>query len=287
MTLVSRSSDHLAGVHKLYGEIWATTDPEFEAAIAAPRPPRGPELLFEYATGLGLGAGDRVLDIGARDAIHAIELARRYGCHVIAADPVPVHLDLARQRLAATDPETRDRVELSDAAIEHMPFADDAFDLVWARDMLNHVALRRGLEETARVLKPGAPMLVFQTFATPLLEPGEARRLYENHSIIPENMDPEYLETVAEAVGFRIETVDVVGSEWREFRVDSDRDDVGRDLMTLARMRRSETELVARFGRSRYEATISDILWGVYLLLGKLSSSIYVLRAPGSDGVDA
>ena len=46
--LVSRSSDHLAGVHKLYGEIWATTDPDFEAVIATPGAPRGPELLFDY-----------------------------------------------------------------------------------------------------------------------------------------------------------------------------------------------------------------------------------------------
>jgi len=282
--LVSRSSDHLAGVHKLYGEIWATTDPDFDAAIATPDAPRGPELLFDYATSLGLSADDRVLDIGARDAIHAIELARRYGCQVVAADPVAIHLDLAKQRLADADPDVRARVELSDAAIEHLPFADDSFDLVWARDMLNHVALRRGLEETVRVLKPGAPMLVFQTFATPLLEPGEARRLYENHSIVPENMDWHYFEEIAESVGFRIETVDIVGGEWREFRVESGRDDVGRDLMTLARMRRNEAALVERFGRSRYEATIADILWGVYLLLGKLSSSIYVLRAPGADG---
>ncbi len=282
--LVSRSSDHLAGVHKLYGEIWATTDPDFEDAIAAPGTPRGPELLFDYATSLGLSDSDRVLDIGARDAIHAIELARRYGCDVVAADPVPIHLDLARQRLADADPEVRARVELSDAAIEHLPFADDSFDLVWARDMLNHVALRRGLEETARVLKAGAPMLVFQTFATPLLEPGEARRLYENHSIIPENMDWHDFEEIAESVGFRIETVDIVGSEWREYRVQTGRDDVGGDLMTLARMRRNEEALVERFGRSRYEATLADILWGVYLLLGKLSSAIYVLRAPGAAG---
>jgi SAM-dependent methyltransferase len=281
---VARSSDQIAGVHKLYGEIWATTDPAFEAAIAAPGNPRGPELLFDYASRLGIDAADRVLDIGARDAIHAIELARRYGCEVVAADPVPIHLELAKQRLAEADAAVRERVSLSDATIEHLPFADASFDLVWARDMLNHVALRRGLEETARVLKPGAPLLVFQTFATPLLEPGEARRLYENHSIVPENMDWHYLEEIAEAVGFRIETVDVIGSEWREFRVESGRDDVGADLMTLARMRRHEVELVERFGRSRYEATISDILWGVYLLLGKLSSSIYVLRAPGGAG---
>jgi SAM-dependent methyltransferase len=190
---------------------------------------------------------------------------------------------MARQRIAGAEGAVREAVELSDAAIEHMPFNDAEFDLVWARDMLNHAALRRGFEETLRVLKPGGAMLVFQTFATPLMESGEARKLYENESIFPENMDPEYLEEIAEAVGFTIETVDVVGSEWREFRVETGMDDVGRDLMTIARMRRAEADLVQRFGRSRYEATISGMIWGIYLLLGKLSSSIYVLRKPGGD----
>lgn len=280
----SRPFDQLSSVHKLYGEIWATTDPEFEAEIAKSRNPRSPDLLFDYADTLGLGADARILDIGSRDAIHAIELARRYGCHVVAADPVPFHIRLATERLASASEEVRARVELSDAAIEQMPFEDASFDLVWARDMINHVALRRGLAESFRVLKPGAAMLIFQTFATPYMEPGEARRLYEIHSIVPENMDPEYLEEVAVSVGFEIDLVDVIGSEWREFRVETGLDDIGQDLMTVARMRRAEAELVERFGRSRYEATLADLLWGIYLLLGKLSSSIYLLRKPAASG---
>lgn len=282
----SRPFDQLSSIHKLYGEIWSTSDPEFEVEIAKSRHPRSPDLLFEYADALELGADSRILDIGARDAVHAVELARRYGARVIAADPVPFHMTLATRRLEETDGTVRELVELSDTTIEHMPFEDAVFDLVWARDMLNHVALRRGLVEAFRVLKPGGAMLVFQTFATPLMESGEARRLYEIHSIVPENMDPDYLEEVATATGFDIETVDVVSSEWREYRVESGMDDIGQDLMTLARMRRAEEELVERFGHSRYEATIADILWGVYLLLGKLSASIYLLRKPATSGSD-
>lgn len=276
----SRQSDELSGIHRLYGEIWANPNAEFEAEIARPRHPRTPELLFDHAASLGLNEGSRVLDIGSRDAIHAIELARRFGCQVVAADPVPVHTELATARLAETDANVAERVTLSDAAIEHLPFDDESFDLVWARDMLNHVGLRRGLDESYRVLKPGKAMLIFQTFATALMEPGEARRLYENHSIIPENMDRDHFEELAEATGFTIEHHDDLRSEWREFRVESGKDDIGDELMTLARMRRTESELVERFGRSLYEATIADILWGVYLLIGKLSSSIYVLRKP-------
>lgn len=280
----SRSTDALSGVHKLYGEIWAQVDAEFDAEISRSRQPRSPEVLFDYAASLDIDAGALVLDIGSRDAIHAIEMASRFDWRVIAADPVPVHADLARECLQRADPEVAARIDLSDAAIEHLPFGDASFDLIWARDMLNHVALRLGLKESFRVLKPGGAMLVFQTFATPLLEPGEARRLYENHSIFPENMDPEHLEEVAQAVGFVVETQDVVSSEWREYGNESGKEDAGQDLLTIARMHRAEHELVSTYGRPRYEATIASKLWNVYLLLGKLSSSIYIFRKPAPQG---
>lgn len=280
----SRSVADLAGVHKLYGELWAEQNADFEAEIARPRNPRSPELLFDHAARLGANPGSQVLDIGSRDAVHAIELASRFGCQVVAADPVPIHAELARARLRDAEPNVVARVELSDAAIEHLPFDDASFDLVWSRDMLNHVALRPGLAECLRVLRPSAAMLVFQTFATPLMEPGESRRLYENHSIHAENMDHDHFEEVARAVGFLIESTDAITSEWREYAVESGKSDIGDCLMTIARMRRAERELVEAYGRALYEATIADHLWGVYLLLGKLSSSIYVLRKPASTG---
>lgn len=282
----SRHAPDLAGVHKLYGELWARQNAEFEIEIAKSRSPRSPETLFAHAARLGLTVESRVLDIGSRDAIHAIELVTRFGCRVTAADPVPVHTELARERLAEAGAEIATRVELSDAAIEHLPFDDASFDLIWARDMLNHVALRPGLAECWRVLEPDGAMLVFQTFATPMMESGEARRLYETHSIYPENMDPEHFEAVAQAAGFIIETHDPITSEWREFAVESGSTDIGECLMTIARMRRAEHELVTQYGRSLYEATIGDQLWGVYLLLGKLSSSIYVLRKSSPSGTD-
>lgn len=269
------------GVHKLYGEIWANPDPDFDAEVARPRQPRSPEVMFDHAAALGIGADTRVLDIGARDAACSIELVRRFGCHAVAADPVAVHLDAARRLLSEAGGPVAGRIELSDAAIEQLPFDDGAFDLIWCRDMLNHVALRPGLAECRRVLRPGGAMLVFQTFATPLLEPNEARRLYEIHSIHAENMDPNHFAEVAGASGFVIETQDPITSEWREHAVESGTVDIGECLMTVARMRRAERELVERFGRARYVATIADHHWGIYLLLGKLSSLLTVLRVPG------
>jgi hypothetical protein len=42
-------------------------------------------------------------------------------------------------------------------------------------------------------------------------------------------------------------------------------------------MRRSETTLVADYGRERYEATYANFLWGIYQMLGKLQPTIYLL----------
>lgn len=191
--LVSRSSDQLAGVHKLYGEIWASTDAGFDAAIAAPGNPRGPELLFDYAASLGLDADHRVLDIGARDAIHAIELARRHGCRVVAADPVPIHLDLARQRLAEAEPEVRQRVELSDAAIEHLPFADDSFDLVLCAFGVMFFPDKVGAgEEARRVLRAGGRYLLV-TFDRLALNPVPKAAEEAVAALFPDD-PPEYME---------------------------------------------------------------------------------------------
>ena len=42
-------------------------------------------------------------------------------------------------------------------------------------------------------------------------------------------------------------------------------------------MRRSETTLVAHYGREHYEATYASCLWGIYQMLGKLQPTIYLL----------
>lgn len=48
--------------------------------------------------------------------------------------------------------------------------------------------------------------------------------------------------------------------------------------MRLARMRRRRQELMAKWGRIRYEAVEALYQWVVYQLLGKLSSAVYLLE---------
>jgi SAM-dependent methyltransferase len=167
------------------------------------------------------------------------------------------------------------RAEL--AGIEALPAADVSLDMIWCRDVLNHVDLQRGLAECVRVLKPSGHMLVYQTFATPALEDREAARIYAGMAIVPQNMGEDFFQTTAQAAGLSIITRDVVSSEWRERWAEEGSAALLEDLLGVARMRRSETALVARYGRAHYEATYASCLWGIYQMLGKLQPTIYLL----------
>jgi ubiquinone/menaquinone biosynthesis C-methylase UbiE len=267
----------LPTVEELYGELWAG-DEAFRAEVERSLNPRPAESLYAMFGELGVNAGDLVLDVGCRDAKHSVELVRRFGCRVIAADLIPPHLEKARERVA--DEGVEDRVSVVEAAIESLPLEDGSVDYVWCRDMLNHVRLPEALSECFRVLRPRGRMLVYQTFATDLCEPGEARRLWSATAIVPENMSRQYFEQTADKAGFEIAAVDEIDSEWRESWLEAgDRHTVDL-LLRAARLRRREAELVARYGRDRYEAALGGAVWGVYQLLGKLCPTVYVLEKP-------
>jgi 2-polyprenyl-3-methyl-5-hydroxy-6-metoxy-1,4-benzoquinol methylase len=98
-------------------------------------------------------AGDRVLDLGAGDGAFAAEL-RAAGCEVVAVDVAEEALRRASARVPGLDAR---RVE------EGAPLAldEDAFDVVWAGEVLEHVADVVGLlVQVRRVLRWGGTLLV-------------------------------------------------------------------------------------------------------------------------------
>jgi cyclopropane fatty-acyl-phospholipid synthase-like methyltransferase len=261
-------------VEELYGELWAE-DAALRAELDCSLDPRPVESLYDAFAGLGVRAGDVVLDVGCRDAIHSVGLARRFGCEVVAADLIPGHLEKARERIAKEGLEGQ--IRIVEAPIESLPLGDEAVDHVWCRDVLNHVRLPEALAECARVLRRGGRMLVYQTFATELLEPREAERLFSAVAIVPENMSRSHFETTARDAGFAIASVDEIGSEWREHGLETGKGKTVDDLLRVARLRRREAEVVERYGRASYEAALWGSIWGVYQLLGKLCPTVYVL----------
>lgn len=264
-------------VEELYGELWAE-DEALSAELDRSLDPRPAESLYDAFAALGVRESDVVLDVGCRYGAHSVELARRFDCEVVASDVIPRHLEKAREEIAKEGLEGRIRVV--EAPIESLPLDDGAVDHIWCRDMLNHVRLREALVECARVLRPGGRMLVYQTFATELLEPQEAERLFSAVAIVPENMSRAYFEELAREAGFVIASMDEVGSEWREHWLETGDHKTVEHLLRAARLRRREEELVGRYGRASYEAALWGSIWGVYQLLGKLCPTVYVLEKP-------
>ena len=250
-------------VEKLYGEIWVDEDRNSDVP-----PARGTEWLFEVFAALGPKPGQVVVDVGARDAKHAIQLVRDYGLRAIAVDPVAHHVELARRAVADADV----AVDVVQAGIEAMPIGDDAVDWIWCRDVLVHVDLTRGFAECARILRPGGRMLAYVTCATDTLEPREEQWLFESLAIVPESTRADVIESRAAGAGLDLVSKTELGGEWREHMLEDGTWSANDDLAELSRLRRSGAD----FDDAHVAAQAAGAMWGIYQLLGKLCPTVFV-----------
>jgi SAM-dependent methyltransferase len=104
-------------------------------------------------------AGDRVLDLGCGGGRHAFEVYRRGG-RVVAFDLDPAELAPVRGMFGAMaaegEADAGSRAEAMSGDGVHMPFCDNAFDLVIAAEVLEHIPDdQRVMRELWRVLRPG------------------------------------------------------------------------------------------------------------------------------------
>jgi SAM-dependent methyltransferase len=115
---------------------------------------------------LGLGAGDRLLDLGTGGGRHAFEAMRR-GAFVTALDADRKEVGEAAgmiHAMVSEDAATRaaggDGGGVCGDAL-HLPFPDGAFDRVIAAEVLEHIPDdETAMAELARVLRPGGTMAV-------------------------------------------------------------------------------------------------------------------------------
>src|SRR6185312_923744 len=95
-----------------------------------------------------------VLDLGSGAGDFTAEVARQGGHEVVGAEVAQAAIERARQRY----PELEFRLVPFDGPL---PFEDNAFDVVWASEVIEHVAdTARWLSEVRRVLAPGGRLLV-------------------------------------------------------------------------------------------------------------------------------
>ena len=265
-----------AQMEAIYTHMWASHEGGPFAPLDESLHPRPHTMLYEVASTCGVNASSLVLDVGSGRGNHSCALARRFGCAVVGLDLAQFHIEQGRAR--AVREGVSDRVSFVQGDIQALPFEDERFDFLWSRDMLMHVpALPAALTECARVLKPAGAMLVYMTVATERMEPKEAAWLYASFGLVPESMDESIVEAAFQAAGLQMHSKESLGSELMEW-VEEHEGRASRELMRLARMLRKPAYYQELLGASRYEVALANYHWVFYILLGKLSPTLYVLH---------
>jgi 2-polyprenyl-6-hydroxyphenyl methylase/3-demethylubiquinone-9 3-methyltransferase len=127
-----------------YEDLWARLPDELE--------PPDWELRRSFLVG-ELRAGDRVLDLGSGAGDFTAEIAGA-GFEVVGVDVAEAAIARARSRHPGLD-------FLAAPIDGPLPLEDGAFDLVWASEVIEHVAdTARWLSEVRRVLAPGGRLLL-------------------------------------------------------------------------------------------------------------------------------
>lgn len=240
--------------------------------------PRGPETLFDLFARLEVPAGALVMDISGQDALDAIQLALRFSCRVLLIDTTGRGMDSVGEQIREHG--LRDRITTDLGQVEALPVRDGDIDFIWCRDLMNRVDLPRAMNECFRALRPGGGMMVYQSFATELMEPIESRRMCDAMGLIGEYISIDAFERTARQAKFKIQEIDSIDSEWRELWLEGGDRDVIDDLLRVARMRRTQDLLIGRYGKGRFETMYANALWGVYQIIGKLRPAAYLLSRP-------
>jgi ubiquinone/menaquinone biosynthesis C-methylase UbiE len=138
---------------QFWGRLWGTMPRDWAVVEDAQMPTY--ETAIEH---LGIGAGQRVLDLGCGTGVFLRAAADR-GARVVGLDAAEGLLAVARERVPEADLHVGDMQEL--------PFGDDGFDVVTGFSSLFFADdMTRALSEACRVTKPGGTVLV-QVFGRP------------------------------------------------------------------------------------------------------------------------
>lgn len=223
--------------------------------------PEGPDQLMAVAGGF-VGTGSRVLDVGCRDARHLIALAERFGAGGVGIDPVPWHIERARAAIAEAGMDSRVSAEL--ARIESYRADGDGFDLIWCRDVLEVLPdLDQAVARMADLVASDGVLIAYTTILNGPPDERETELIHEPLGNVAESLvEPSLLDTFHRH-GWSVAERLVVGTRWREYLEERDQV-VSRDLLRLARLRRTRERVVAEYGESAYRLFEASTQWAVH-----------------------
>lgn len=116
-----------------------------------------------------IGAGERFCDLGCGVGVPAMRIAAARQCFVDAITISKYQSETAAQRVE--DQGMQDRVKIIHGNALEMPCADEIYHGGWFFETIFHMGHRESLREAARILKPGATLVIADLPTRPTISP--------------------------------------------------------------------------------------------------------------------
>lgn len=127
---------------------------------------RGRTATLELAQAAGLDSTMRLLDVGSGVGGTSRCLAREIGCRVTGIDLTDEYCRAATLLTAKIG--LTDLVDFRQGDATHLPFEDNAFDVVWTEHVAMNIPDKQRLyREMHRVVKPGGTLAIYDILAGP------------------------------------------------------------------------------------------------------------------------
>jgi len=175
-----------------------------------------------------------------------------------------------------------DRFAIQQGTIVDIPFEDDYFDFVFCSEVVGDTGdLSTALAQCRRVLKPGGRMLIYASFGTERLSESEARELNESLGGAEQGLDVTRVDRCIER-NFELVTKRVIGSRGTQYDVETrkDKSQAAADLLKVARLLTWPEKYIEKYGKKTYDIVLAEAHWCVYILLGKLEPTVWIVQKP-------
>lgn len=267
-----KKNDHL---DFLYEKMWAAPPNDILEKLDISHNPAIPMELYETVGAPSILPSDKILDMGCGMGVHTMNLAERFSCKVTGIDICKPNLDIAKE--SCLEKNMENQVSFEEADILDLPYEDGSFNLVWTRDVLIHVFdLQKAFREIRRVLTNNGKAIIFATFETPHLSNIERENLCSDLKILPENIKLDHFIDTFKKEGLKIENQVELHGQWQEYNEEQTQV-MSKYLLRTSRMRRNEEQYKKLLGEEIYNIHLSLHLWLLFLMIGKLSSTAFLL----------
>ncbi len=258
------------------GAAFGLIEEEFGRYLDESLSPRGPDSLYDLVRGTDPPEGGIAVDVGCGNGRDAVQLARRCDLRVHCIDPLASNVEAAKQRARAEGLDGTLEPQVGTA--EAIPLPDESVDVLWCKEVLSFTDLGAAMGEFHRVMRPTASGIVYQVITGPAMSDDEAM-WFNSHEMgfgASRSFRPADVEVAIAAAGLVVrERVDYA-SEWGEAGEERS-GAAGRRLVHAARLLRQPRRYIARFGEENYRIMLTDCLWHVYRMIGKLWGVAFVI----------